>query len=94
MLNLIGCGDDIPPNVEGLNLLDLEDSTRRTLQSSCLSRGGVCLSIIEDCYKLIINRDVGLARRYPYEILLFDLQNDPQENKDLTGIETALRDDL
>jgi arylsulfatase A-like enzyme len=93
-LQLIGLGETIPSDVEGINLLHSGGSVQRILQSSSLSRDGVCFSVIADRYKLILNRDAGLLRHFPYEILLFDLQNDPQESTDLTGIEAALRDDL
>jgi hypothetical protein len=84
----------MPSDVEGVNLLDSERLKLRTLQSSCLSREGVCLSLISDRYKLIVNRDAGLAQRFPYEALLFDLQQDPQENQDVTGTVAVLRENL
>ncbi|HEX7344544.1 MAG TPA: sulfatase, partial [bacterium] len=94
VLNLLDLQVQIPPEVQGLNLLSGELPVDRALLSANISPEGGCYSLIKDGRKLIVNQDNFLCQYFPVDSLLFDLSSDPGEQSNLLDMPSASDDGL
>ncbi len=94
VLNLLDLQVQIPPDVQGLDLLSGEWPADRALLSANIAPEGGCYSLIKEGRKLIVNRDNFLHRYFPVDSLLFDLSSDPGEQSNLLDTPSATDDGL
>ena len=94
VLNLLNLQGQIPPDVQGYDLLGADLPADRALLCANISPEGGCYSLIKDGRKLIVNQDNFLPQYFPEDSLLFDLNSDPAELSNLLNASTVAVDDL
>ncbi|MBU0518462.1 sulfatase [bacterium] len=78
----------IPTDVQGIDLLSDYPLQERVLLSESVKADGGSFAYFEPSYKLILNTDAEMLAKFPFDTLLFNLDIDPDELKDIRGKET------
>lgn len=79
ILNLMGYSDQIPEDVEGMDILRSDYDRERFILSEVLFSEEGCYALIQGSTKLMVSDYQKLLNRCPFDTLLFNLEQDPKE---------------
>jgi arylsulfatase A-like enzyme len=94
ILNMMNLVAFMPDDVEGIDIFASSGEPERLMLSARCDDEGGCYSLIQGENKLIFNHDDFLPQYFPYDTLLYDIIQDPDELMDLHGDQPGLRDTL
>ncbi len=100
-LDLLGCSEQIPDGVEGINFLKNQGRSDRWIlceNNNCLhqdenSQVG-SYSLFDGTYKLMLNNDPAFLERFPFDTLLLNIKVDPDELMDVRFIKREKCDSM
>jgi arylsulfatase A-like enzyme len=94
VLELMGYGDMVGGAVQGIDLLNDPTLQDRYILGEALDADQNCYTLFNGTHKLVFNDNDELLEKFPHELLLFNMEDDPRETRDLYAEQPELGQEM